>query len=339
MIFPCFLAYTRILAFLQPQGGVTTATAGRASLSLHHSTILAPPEENGSPGSATPPADTGGDPCPSCSSPFVTQSCSPETAAASGQAVIDPSLPCRCGDKAQGGHTGGEPVAAADAVAVESAGGGGGVINGCDISSVGRGYGGQQHTSAMVPESGRTVGGGVGEPQTTTVVGMAPARPPLQQYVEASHTSLVVAPNNQRPAVNGETTAMLVDVKDSAAFYAGEGVATTRDRRDVVPSNGGVGGSSNPWSIFSRQESALMPPGESAQTAGSYLCAAGGGDVQQQQDIGASQSDTMDRLAQSLAQAQQLALSVEARQTELLARPKRRSHASSKQVRATPLNL
>lgn len=338
-----YTSYVFCLHVFKPQEGGTTATAGRAPLNLNHSTIVAPPEENGSPGSATPPADTGGDPCPSCSSPPFAQPSSPEAAVAPGHKVVDPSLPCRCGDKAQGGHTGGEPVAAADAVAVKSvggSGGGGGVVNGCDKGYVGQQQQ-QQATDAMVLESGGTVGGGgVGQPQTATVIAMA-TRPSLQQYVEASQQpSSIVAPNNQQQVVvDGNTTAMMVDVKDSAAFYAGEGAVSTHGRGGggVGPSNGMRGGEA--CSVFSRQESDLRPACESAQTVGSNVSVAVDGGRQQQRDIGASQADTMDRLAQSLAQAQQLALSVEARQTELLGRPKRRSHPSTKQVRATPLHL
>lgn len=320
------------------QEDATTATAGRAPLNLNHSTNLAPPEENGSPGSATPPADTGGDPCPSCFSSPAPPLSSPGTVAVGTAAAVDSSLPCRCGDKAQGGHTGGEPVAAADAVGVEPVGGGGGIVD--SSGGIGRGYVGQQTTTMVATDSSGGGGGGAErEAQAATVVGMTTTTPlvPLQQYVDPRHASSVVA-SNQQPAVDHATPMMVVDVRNSAAFHGGQGAATPS--REIGPagsgSGGGGGGGGEPWSVFSQQQPALVTPRESEPPVVSDLSGVGGGAMQQRRrDVGALQVeiDTMDRLAQSLAQAQQLALSVEARQTELLGRPKRRSHPSAKQVR------
>ena len=323
---PCAISPPTIL--YQEDG--TTATAGHTPFNLKHSTNLAPPEENGSPGSATPPADTGGDPCPSCSSPNAPP------LSLSGTAAVDPVLPCRCGDKAQGGRTGGEPVAAADAVGAESVGGGGGVVS---SGGIGRGYVGQQ---AMVATDVSGGGGGVGEAQAATVVGMATTVTaplvPLQQYIDPRLAASAVAPNQQQPAVGGAAAMMVVDVRNSTAFHRGRGAATPSGEIGPACGDGG-GGSGQPWSVFSQQQPALVTPRETVPPMVSDLSGAGVVAMQQQQqqqqpqqDVGALQVDTMDRLAQSLAQAQQLALSVEARQTELLGRPKRRSHPSAKQV-------
>ena len=86
-------------------------------------------EENGSPGSSTPPADTGGDPCP-CSS-------SSQALLRAGDPTANPCLACRCGsapdrDKACCRYTGGEPVAAAGALLVEGLNRGGGFTRGAE---------------------------------------------------------------------------------------------------------------------------------------------------------------------------------------------------------------
>lgn len=325
-----------VLGNTQQNGAATTL--GRTAPNLTHSTNLAPPQENGSQGSGTLPADTGGDPCPRCASPPPLTALAPGVAAV----AVDPSLSCRCGDKARGGHTGGEPVAAADAVTVKPGGGGG----------VGRAYPGvqqqQQQQQAHVMVATESAGGGGGRQEeaqaaaaAATVVGLTTttmAAAPVsfqQQYVDPRVTS-----------VGGTAAMMVVGGRDPMACIAGESAAV---HGIGVADNGGGGGVvTEPWSVCPPpvQEPALITPRESAPTAVTRM--PDPGDVglqqqqqiqlqlQQQQQIEALQADTMDRLAQSLAQAQQLALSVEARQTELLARPKRRSHPSAKQVRATP---
>ncbi|CAM9145756.1 unnamed protein product [Ectocarpus sp. 12 AP-2014] len=293
----------------QQESNNTTATAGHARLHLKRDPNLAPPEGNGSPGSGTPPADTGGDPCPSCASPHAPHFSSPETVGAAALAAVDSSGLCRCGDKARGGHTGGNPVASADAVAVDSVSGG--------TSAIGSGYPGHHHHQVASVMVATESGMGSGEADAATVVG-APSMP-LQRYVDPRQAALG-APNQQ--PVGGTAPMMVVDARHG----------------------GGGGGGGEPWSVVPQQpekDRAPVPPREPTPPVATGVSEAKVEIQQQQQeqqgleqDVKALQADTMDRLAQSLAQAEQLALSVEARQSELLARPKRRSHCSAKQESA-----
>ncbi|CBJ29267.1 Zinc finger, TAZ-type [Ectocarpus siliculosus] len=320
----------------QQESNNTTATAGRAPLHLKRDPNLAPPEGNGSPGSGTPPTDTGGDPCPSCASSHAPHFSSPETVGAAALAAVDSSGLCRCGDKARGGHTGGNPVASADAVAVDSASGG--------SSAIGSGYPGHHHhhhhqvASLMVATES---GVGSGEADAATVVG-APSMP-LQRYVDPRQASLG-APNQQ--SVGGTGPMMVVDARHAITCAPGGGVAT-RSKEVGHSGGGGGGGGGEPWSVVPQQpekDQAPVPPRRLTLPVATGVSEAKVEIQQQQQrqqeqqgqeqDVKALQADTMDRLAQSLAQAEQLALSVEARQSELLARPKRRSHPSAKQESA-----
>ncbi|CAM9183311.1 unnamed protein product, partial [Sphacelaria rigidula] len=100
-------------------------------------------------------------------------------------------------------------------------------------------------------------------------------------------------------------------------------------RQEAVAAGGGSGAERG---TGGRVESSMimMTPRSHDPSAGSSGMARMEARGTSDEPIELTEADTLDRLERSLAQAQRLTLSVEARQTELLSRPKRRSHPSSK---------
>lgn len=227
---------------------------------------MAPPEENGTPGSGTPPTDAGGDPCPSSSSPSPIPS---------EQAVTtDGDRACRCGrvhagDSALAGHSGGEPVAAADAV---SFGCGRGVAEGV-FSDRGR-------------EGGTCVGGDV----AASIPGLTAIPGPTRQQGE------------KREAL-GESVAVTA-VNAKSPIEVDVGVKITGAGTDARPVSGDGSGkeSSLPFSSPSLKTVTDSTPGASAENGGDKGQVGADDDDRGGMLAGESQTDAMNRLAQSLAQ-------------------------------------
>lgn len=276
---------------------MTTTTSCSTAMGLKRSK-LAPPQENGSPDSGTPPTDAGGDPCPSCSSHTPVSS-----------VAADPYRPCRCGrahagDKARGGYTGGEPVAAADAVRVESGGGGGDGGMNC---SGDKGGSGREGAMVVAPEAG------VGRVGMGAVDGDAAAA----AVTVGGAVTATVSTEEQQPRGLREGSSLAVSGQGEVEAQAADDGRTMvvdvepcgcpEEKHETVggaqQAGGGGSGGGETWSVCS-QAPATVTPREGGVSTGEVSEA--GAEARQEgvaeEAAAVSQADTMDRLAQSLAQ-------------------------------------
>lgn len=277
------------------------STTTLSALDLKRNNV-APPEENGSPGSSTPPTDAGGDPCPSCSTPAMTLSTTDD----------GPHRSCRCGrvhagDKAQGGYTGGEPVAAADAVALESRVGRDGE------GTVARNI--AKEVGMVAPEPGHGMVRVVGEAMRAglTTAGISSLSAGNGGGVRASVPNPVEATAcmyDVRPATDCDNS-MMVDVGALPEEASGEGAAAAGGRPQpnagVVEEESAAGHET----LSVHPQGPVDPRAASVMTTDAIVAGQGeeAGKTHGQQ-AGESQADTMNRLAESLAQVSDFSLVV-----------------------------
>lgn len=279
--FALFLLPVQRSASRQTGANAATLMTGLAPINLK-SNSMAPSEENGSPGSSTPPADTGGDNCSCRSPPALYQVANLRN---------DTSRPCPCGRKLEGkafrGYTGGQPVSAeADALAVASNGeSGGGGVRGCN------GTGGRvvRNVEGMVTPQSAMVGQGVGCGKAEAAVVASIGRVEVQHQHKGGQGQLGV-PRVQPMAMVGG-----VEVPAPAPVGATD---SSVGGFQQAPVSSGVGA----WSM-------CVPPGSCPSEPVTVMPQDSAGVVEERGDpsgcpdtAGEDGGDTMDRLALSLAQ-------------------------------------